>query len=370
MQGMKRKKVEKVIRHVWRNHWISVVVLVGFLAALTSACTPDPTEEPPVAPPVNTLPPPLFTQTALFTATLTPSLTPTVTETYTPSATPTPQTPTLTPTLTPTPPIRGEIISDEENVRIRTGPGRDFEQVATVPRGTLIDVIGSERNRIRETWYFIRITTEEGEIIEGWIWGQLVEVSPDSSPIPTLGAPPSATPTITPTGSPPATLSDGTTLGTPGPAATLVEVPTSALATPLAQLSNVNILAYCQQDGIRPPAVRSDQTVSIFWRWWVTRPELMQSHLDYASYEVRLDGEVLVGWEQFRDEMRRDPNNNDYWTTYWYYPVGQLEPGQHRVEFRLTWSNIHNDGLEDYGPGTENEEETGDCTFTVVEAGN
>ncbi|MCD4686585.1 MAG: hypothetical protein K8S97_11680, partial [Anaerolineae bacterium] len=61
-----------------------------------------------------------------------------------------------------------------------------------------------------------------------------------------------------------------------------------------------------------------------------------------------------------RDDMGR-------WIIYWYYPVGQLSPGTHVVDYRVTWDEAITDGENDFGPGTPIETNTGNCTFTVTD---
>jgi hypothetical protein len=222
-------------------------------------------------------------------------------------------------------------------------------------------VLGSDRNNRRETWYKVRLVDEDGVIREGWIRSDLIE---SDEVIPTLGPTPTPTETSTPGGSPP----PFTTATSEAPGTPIV----FGSVTPSAELSDVNIWAYCAvyngrilNEGARQAT--SDQTVSIQWSWFVTRPELMQDHLDAVDYDVRLNGRRLENWQQYRTEMRRDARNNNNWTIYWYLPVGKLAPGEYTVEYKATWSKVVNDGLKDYGPGTDSPEDVGSCTFTVTE---
>jgi hypothetical protein len=141
---------------------------------------------------------------------------------------------------------------------------------------------------------------------------------------------------------------------TPGTPAATVEVGED--------LSDVNVLAYCRAVDRNAPPVRADQTVSIEWSWFVQRPELMEDHLENANYEVLLDGRLLTNYEDFQTEMRREAGN---WIVYWYVPVGTLTPGRHEVTFRLTWDEAISDGYDEFGPGTENEIDEGNCVFNV-----
>lgn len=360
----------------WRLLLILTLIWVGMVSLV--ACQTPPDEPPPSIPEVrrvtSTLPAPFDSETPLPTASLTPSHTPSVTISPTVSDTPTPITPTLTPSATSTPPIRGAVNPADDNIRLRGGPGTEFDQVTSLPSGTQLDVIGSQRSTVNQIWYLVypldeegnRLVDANGEAIVGWILGRLVSSAEE---IPTLAPSPTATATQPP--SPVVSVTVAASVGgSPTITPTITPLPISPLATPPQSLSEVNILAYCNNPTEQRPRspIRSNQSVSIYWRWWVTEPYLMASHLENVEYEVTLNEELLDDWEQFRTEMEPDPTNNNRWTIYWYRPVGTLAPGDYRVEYKVSWSSVHNDGISDYGPGTDNPEETGTCNFTVIEA--
>lgn len=361
------------------NQRISLLLL-GVLALvwLLAACDNEPTEEPPAIPASITLKPPFISQTPQFTATLTPSQTFTPSETSEPSLTPTNEPATATATLTPTAAVRGEIVS-ADNLNVREGPGTEFDSVTKVAPGSAVSIFAADTNRSNELWYNIGFTDENGVEFKGWVLSRWVDDGDFS--VPTIG--PTPTPSPTPIFSPiPADQTDannttpivaGPTVdtGTYTPFETAVPeesaTPIEGTFAPSRALSDVNILAYCRNFNQRPLNPRADQTVSVYWSWWVTRPELMQQHLDYATYIVLLDGQLLSTWQDYQAEMARDPSNNNNWTVYWYVPVGQLAPGEHTVEYKVTWSQEITDGLKTFGPGTANTEETGTCSFVVTE---
>ncbi len=338
--------------------WVLVTGLIVVIGLILAACDPEPEEAPPTVPEVveNTLQPPFITRTPLYTATLTPSMTFTPSTTPTASDTPTPTTPTSTVTSTPTTPPKGTVSSSESRVIVREGPGREYPEVTRVDSGTLVDVLESDESAAREEWYRVRLVDEDGTIQEGWILGRLIQTD---AAIPTAGP----TPTV------------GVTIGSPPPLTT-AEVSGTPIVfntgTPPAEISEVNIWAYCEEYNgkvmnLSPRTARSDQTVSIYWSWFVTRPELMADHIAAVDYNVTVNGSRLQNWQQYATQMRRDARNNNNWTVYWYVPLGQLEPGEYTVEYRATWSKVVNDGLTDYGPDTTNTEDVGKCTFTVTE---
>jgi hypothetical protein len=257
--------------------------------------------------------------------------------------------------------------------------------LTTIPSESEVEVLAWQTNDIGETWYQVRFRqrdteNEEEEVIEtfiGWMLNTLVEV--DREGIPEFVPSPTSTPTANPTelaGSETAqaTLDDGTGVDiSASPVGTNTPTPTvNPNVTPPAELSDVNVLAYCNDQGEpKPGTITSEQTVSIYWRWWVTEASLMQSHLDSVDYTVTLVGpernQELEGWEQFRTEMRtEDVNGVNRPIVYWYYPVGTLEPGNYTVTYRATWSEEHFDGIAYHGPGTANPSLSGRCTFTVT----
>lgn len=151
---------------------------------------------------------------------------------------------------------------------------------------------------------------------------------------------------------------------TPTHTPTRLPIMTSTPRITVTAIANrVDILAYCIQKAVRPPAVSSGDDVFIEWSWYAAQPEYIQDHLDHARYEVRLDGWNLDDWRQYAANTVVE---SGVYIVYWYYPVGRLSPGEHRITFRLTWDEPITDGYVQFGPGTDNSVVTGDCTFTVT----
>jgi hypothetical protein len=128
--------------------------------------TPTPSDTPT---PSNT-PTPSDTPTATNTSTptYTPSNTPTAsnTPTWTPTPTDTP-TATNTPTVTPTPRIICQIFS-RQNVNARTAPSLEAGILSTIPSGTVMDVLGQERNPTDgRRWFLVEATIGNGSRITG-----------------------------------------------------------------------------------------------------------------------------------------------------------------------------------------------------------
>ena len=319
-----------------RLRWL-VVLSMGLLVLLASGCDElRPQESSPSAPaeaaqisaPTRTLGP-IVSYTPRFTATPVPSITPTPSDTPIASETPivptdTPQPPTPTPSLTPT--VTG-IIRSSQTVNLREGPGTSYPVVANVRPGTEVGVVGLQTDARGGEWYKVAYDSGDGETLLAWVLGSLLNTSFKTAQ--------AATP-----------------------------VPVGSGGT-VAAGDRVEILAYCQQKGVRPPRVTTDDSVFIEWSWYVARQELMEEHLTNANYRVRLDGKLLTGWEGFATPIRSESGR---WIVYWYYPVGTLEAGQHRIEFEVSWDQTISDGYRDFGPGTSIEVDAGNCSFTVIES--
>ena len=276
---------------------------------------------------------PRFTATLIPSITFTPSNTPTLTLTTVPPT----LTPTSSPTLTPT--VSG-VIRSTENVNLREGPGTNYDIVLNASPGTELGVLGVQTDSQGREWYKVAVADDDDIIQYVWVISSLVETDFDDI----VGED-----------------------ATPPPAATEVASAPDTTATPTStpEPNRVEILAYCQQKGIRPPRPASTDRVYVEWSWFVSRSEYMDEHLENANYEVRLDGELLDNWDRYATELALE---DGVYFVYWYYPVGQLESGEHTVEFRLTWDEAINDGYDRFGPGTANEVDEGTCIFTVTES--
>ncbi len=116
-----------------------------------------------------------------------PTATPT-TVAATPTPTPAPATPTPTPTPppptpTPTPePVQDVLrvggvatVNAEAGLRVRSGPGTNYDPVTTLPAGTVVDIIGGPERADTYTWWQIRFTTADGGVGEGWVAGDFLD---------------------------------------------------------------------------------------------------------------------------------------------------------------------------------------------------
>ncbi len=103
-----------------------------------------------------------------------PTPTPTPTE---PTATPTPQEPTPTPTAPPDVLQVGgrATVNAEAGLRVRSGPGTNFDLVITLPYGMVVDIIGGPERADSYTWWQIEFSTPDGEKQQGWVAGDFLD---------------------------------------------------------------------------------------------------------------------------------------------------------------------------------------------------
>jgi WD40 repeat protein len=130
------------------------------------------------------------------------------------------------------------------------------------------------------------------------------------------------------------------------------------------QPATANVVAYCDALGETPAPIAANQPVTIIWSWFATTIPLVEDHRRAADYTITLDGEPIPNSRL--SPIQRDPANDNHWTLYYRAPVGLLEPGAHTVTYHLTWQVPITDGLDEFGPGTAQEDNTGQCQFTVT----
>lgn len=121
------------------------------------------------------------------------------------------------------------------------------------------------------------------------------------------------------------------------------------------------IFAECNQYPIAEPGLLYDtDTIIIFWSWYAATEELMLDHLNHAQYAV-------AAWGNPFSNVVRTPIqfiNRDYWVFY-YVVAGNLRPGQYQIDYKVYWDQPISDGYDEFGPGTDNPELTGNCSFTI-----
>lgn len=114
-----------------------------------------------------------------------------------------------------------------------------------------------------------------------------------------------------------------------------------------------------------PGILYDNDNIVIFWSWYARTAAQAQDHIAKAQYDVKLNTAPLV--EVGTSEIQQLGAN--YWVFYT-ANIGNLAPGQYGVSYRLTWSDVHFDGYDDYGPDTNNPSQSGTCTFTIQQNPN
>ncbi len=122
--------------------------------------------------------------------------------------------------------------------------------------------------------------------------------------------------------------------------------------------------ARCEEISVPPPAITSDDAVTVEWVWTARDPSYLEPHRQAVSYMVMLDGIPLRVGEPVYETT--DAGDYTIHALTWTVDVGRLSAGQHRVDYVATWSRAVSNGRAAYGPGTENPVHTGGCTFQVT----
>jgi uncharacterized protein YraI len=329
-------------------------------------------------------------------------------------------TPSRTPTPSATPPVTG-IVTSLNTVNVREGPGVNFSAIEALVPGTGVVIIASSEDG---RWLNIRL--ESGE--EGWISTDLLRINPTPTSFPTITPSPNltqlaqsnlptalfsqgatATPPPQVTTAPvltsaPSTASVGlpTVPGLPSIDTTAISLTATAFALPTSSPTFTPIpLQSATPDGVfvgitftpapgqagtlpanpgtatgdvgalcdnsdfgvpRPRNISTSTQVDIYWAWFASTEQQVNDHAAAVTYEISVNGAVLENWSGFGFPVRQDGNQ---YVKYWYVPVGTLPAGETRITYRATWSRPIFDGSRNYGPGTDNPEEIGSCTFIV-----
>jgi hypothetical protein len=123
------------------------------------------------------------------------------------------------------------------------------------------------------------------------------------------------------------------------------------------------VFAECDSYELANPGIVYDNdNIRIFWSWFTRTSAQMDQHLATAQYSVKLNNALLD--RVVRSEPGRRGGANQW--VFFTGQVGFLRPGHYEIEYKLTWSEPHFDGYDDYGPGTDNPEVTARCNFDVL----
>ncbi len=101
----------------------------------------------------------------------------------------------------------------------------------------------------------------------------------------------------------------------------------------------------------------------MFWSWVAKTPEQIKDQLNNAQYTVTIDGQAIGDWKRFASPVAQQ--NDGSYIVYWFVPLGTQASGDHKIVFKVTWTQSIFDGTDHWGPGTTKTADTGTCTFTV-----
>lgn len=123
------------------------------------------------------------------------------------------------------------------------------------------------------------------------------------------------------------------------------------------------VFAECDQywPAADPGLLYDSDNITVFWSWFTRTREQLDNHIQNAQYGV------LLNSSPFTSVVRSEPRQiNGNWWVFYTADVDNLRVGFYSVGYRLRWSAPHNDGFDDYGPGTDNEEIYSTCSFEIT----
>jgi hypothetical protein len=98
-----------------------------------------------------------------------------------PTATFTPTTPTIA--VSPTPVVSGPVVTADYPVKVRSGPGEEYEEVDLFLTGQMARVVGRFDDTSIGTWYLLQ-RIDVGK--DGWVWSGAVTLAGDPALIPVM----------------------------------------------------------------------------------------------------------------------------------------------------------------------------------------
>ena len=380
-----------VMRVVFSFGVVSVLLLVG--------CNTDenPDSDPQQISQDATALPSLIpvTDTETFTP-APPSDTPSPTGTPAPTITPEPPTPTITPSPSPVPTIGAQVIANQV-VNVRTGPGTEYDIFGTASPSEDVELIG--RN-VDGDWYEVKFANGD----TGWMLNRLLDIPPDSDlPITEPGYVDESAPLTTDNNTLPNVDLDAADMtldsllaAAPQVATEIADVeatdeatvdpqrtelpsldadlllPTVPPTTPpptvppveVASGTGVDIFAFCDNPtyGISAPIIEANSTIEIYWAWFAFSEAQVQHHITTVEYDLRVNGDPIEIFPQYQKPVSQQSGQH---VAFWYVPFGPLESGDYTITIEMIWSEAISDGVERFGPNTDNETFEESCTFTA-----
>ncbi len=127
----------------------------------------------------------------------------------------------------------------------------------------------------------------------------------------------------------------------------------------------VSVLVECDNREAGQPApsnLAAGSSVQLYWRWFAKTEQQVRDHLSAAQYSLRVNSQAISRTRlSFTNITQR---GGDY-AVDWLAVIGPLDAGTYRVEYTVSWTQQIYDGYDYFGPGTNNLQYTGTCTFVV-----
>lgn len=129
-----------------------------------------------------------------------------------------------------------------------------------------------------------------------------------------------------------------------------------------------DVLAYCDRpdaNARRNRKYKPDDRVVVTWSWFAKTQQQVEDHLRAASYDVRVDGQSIINWQDYESKIVK--GDDGYYYVYWFVPLWHPAPGTHKIDFQVSWAEKISDGFDTYGPDTNNPDAVSTCSFSVSE---
>lgn len=125
------------------------------------------------------------------------------------------------------------------------------------------------------------------------------------------------------------------------------------------------IYAECRTNALSAPGILYDTDhLVVYWNWWAVEAEQVYDHMRNAQYAIRVAGEPMP----FVEVSPVFRLSDGFYYVFYTADLGSgWRPGHYEIDFQLTWEQAITDGVDDYGPGTENDFIRTGCGFSVRE---
>ncbi len=122
------------------------------------------------------------------------------------------------------------------------------------------------------------------------------------------------------------------------------------------------VFAECNDYPVTVPGIVYDtDDVVVFWSWFAETAEQVQDHIDNVNYSVTYY-QTLPLPNVVRSTIQE--RGGLFWVFY-YSRLGNLLPGNYYIQYNANWDAQISDGIDAFGPGTDNEALNSGCWFQI-----